>query len=64
MTVDPRWGATVRELRSLLRQATGESRWDDYLARCRAEGRPPMSRREFERHRAEHKERNPQARCC
>jgi hypothetical protein len=59
-----RWGSSVRELRTLLRQATGESRWDDYLARCQAEGRTPMTRREFERHRAEHKERNPQARCC
>ncbi len=59
-----RWGESVRELRALLRQATGESRWDDYVARCRVEGTPPMSRREFERHRAEHKERNPQARCC
>jgi uncharacterized short protein YbdD (DUF466 family) len=59
-----RWGESVRELRTLLRQATGESRWDDYVARCGVEGTTPMSRREFERHRAEHKERNPQARCC
>jgi uncharacterized short protein YbdD (DUF466 family) len=59
-----RWGESVRELRTLLRQATGESRWDDYVARCAAEGTSPMGRREFERHRAEHKERNPQARCC
>jgi uncharacterized short protein YbdD (DUF466 family) len=59
-----RWGESVRELRTLLRQATGESRWDDYVARCEVEGMTPMSRREFERHRAEHKERNPQARCC
>ena len=49
---------------SLLREATGESKWDNYLERCRAEGRTPMSRRAFERHRAEHRERNPQARCC
>jgi hypothetical protein len=59
---------TIREavtgVRSLLREATGESKWDDYLERCRAEGRTPMSRRAFERHRAEHRERNPQARCC
>ena len=54
---------SVRELRSLLRQATGESRWDEYVARCHAEGATPVSRREFERHRSEHKERNPQARC-
>ena len=54
----------MRELRALLRQATGESHWDEYVARCDVEGRTPMSRREFERHRAEHKERSPQARCC
>jgi uncharacterized short protein YbdD (DUF466 family) len=59
-----RWGESVRELRTLLRQATGESRWDEYVARCRAEETTPMGRREFERHRADHKERNPQARCC
>jgi uncharacterized short protein YbdD (DUF466 family) len=59
-----RWGESVRELRALLRQATGESRWDEYVARCDVEGTTPMSRREFERHRAEHKERCPQARCC
>jgi hypothetical protein len=59
-----RWKESVRELCTLLRQATGEARWDDYVARCTAEGATPMNRRDFERHRAEHKERNPQARCC
>ncbi len=59
-----RIGESVRELRALLRQATGESRWDEYVARCRVDGTTPMTRREFERHRADHKERNPQARCC
>lgn len=48
----------------LLRQATGEAKWDDYLARCEHEGVEPMSRRAFERHRADEKEHNPQARCC
>jgi uncharacterized short protein YbdD (DUF466 family) len=47
-----------------LRQATGEAKWDEYVARCRHEGSEPMSRRAFERHRAEHKENNPQSRCC
>lgn len=47
-----------------LKEATGEAKWDEYLERCRREGREAMSRREFERHRAEHKERNPQSRCC
>jgi uncharacterized short protein YbdD (DUF466 family) len=47
-----------------LKEATGEAKWDEYLERCRREGQDPMTRREFERHRAEHKERNPQSRCC
>jgi predicted HicB family RNase H-like nuclease len=48
----------------LLRQATGEAKWDDYLAACRRDGVEPMSRREFERHRSEVREHNPQSRCC
>ena len=47
-----------------LREVSGEARWDEYLARCTEENRTPMSRREFERHRADHRERNPQSRCC
>jgi predicted HicB family RNase H-like nuclease len=47
-----------------LKQATGEAKWDEYLERCSREGREPMTRREFERHRSDHKERNPQSRCC
>ena len=47
-----------------LKQATGEAKWDEYLDRSHAEGVDPMSRRDFERHRAEHKERTPQSRCC
>lgn len=47
-----------------LKQATGEARWDQYVERCTAEGTRPMSRRDFERHRADHLERNPQSRCC
>jgi len=54
----------LEELRRLLREATGEAKWDEYVARCEADGVVPMSRREFERHRLEHKERNPQNRCC
>lgn len=47
-----------------LKQATGEAKWDEYVDRCAREGVEPMSRREFERHRADHKEHNPQSRCC
>ncbi|QCX26564.1 CstA-like transporter-associated (seleno)protein [Nocardioides jishulii] len=55
---------TGRGLWWYLRQATGEAKWDDYLARCRAEGREPMSRREFERHRDQHREESARHSCC
>lgn len=54
----------VRALRWYVRQASGEAKWDEYVERCRAQGSEPMTRRAFERHRADHRERNPQSRCC
>ena len=53
-----------RGLHWYLKQATGESKWDDYLERCRRDGTDPLSRRQFERQRAEQHEKHPQARCC
>jgi uncharacterized short protein YbdD (DUF466 family) len=53
-----------RGLRWYLRQVTGESKWDEYVDRCRAQGVDPMSRVEFERHRSDYRENNPQSRCC
>jgi len=53
-----------RGIRWYLKQVTGEAKWDEYLERTRNENVSPVSRRDFERHRAEHKERTPQARCC
>jgi hypothetical protein len=47
-----------------LRQATGEAKWDRYLAEATSQGVEPMSRRDFERHRSEHSEKSPPARCC
>jgi len=47
-----------------LKHVSGESRWDDYLARCSAEGVEPMSRRTFERHRADQREARVEGRCC
>ena len=55
---------TARGVVWYLRQASGEAKWDEYVARCRADGTSPMSRREWERHRADHRGRNPQSRCC
>lgn len=54
----------VAGLRWYLREATGEARWDEYLAACAATGQEPLSRREFERHRDEHRERAGRSRCC
>ena len=54
----------VRGIRWYLKQVSGEAKWDEYLERARSEDMEPMSRRDFERHRTEHKENNPQARCC
>ena len=53
-----------RGIRWYLRAVTGEAKWDEYLERCRDDGVEPASRRDFERHRAEHNEKSPRARCC
>lgn len=53
-----------RGVRWYLKEFTGESRWDDYLARCERDGVEPMSRRDFERHRADHRETRVEGRCC
>ena len=47
-----------------LKEFTGEARWDDYLERCARDGVDPTSRKAFERHRADHRERCAQSRCC
>jgi uncharacterized short protein YbdD (DUF466 family) len=54
----------ARTLRWFVRQLTGESKWDDYVAECGAFGEAPMSRREFERRRDHEREHAPGARCC
>jgi hypothetical protein len=53
-----------RGIRWYLRQVSGEAKWDEYLERARHEGVVPISRRDFERHRSEHSEQSPRARCC
>ena len=53
-----------RGLRWYVRQATGEAKWDEYVATCRSQGVEPISRREFERHRDDHREAHPESRCC
>lgn len=51
-------------LRWYLREVSGESRWDAYVARCRTEGREPQDRRTWERHRADEREHHAAQRCC
>jgi uncharacterized short protein YbdD (DUF466 family) len=57
-------GRAWRGVRWYLREWSGEARWDDYLRHCAEHGHQPMSRREFERRRADELERNPVSRCC
>lgn len=47
-----------------LKQFTGEAKWDEYVDRCQREDLAPLTRREFERHRADHRESTTQSRCC
>ena len=47
-----------------LKQVSGESAWDEYVARCARDGTAPASRRTFERHRADHREHAAPGRCC
>lgn len=54
----------ARGIRWYVRQLTGEAKWDEYLASCGRRGEAPMSRRQFERHRADHAESGTRARCC
>jgi uncharacterized short protein YbdD (DUF466 family) len=53
----------ARRLWWYLREVSGESAYDDYLARVRP-GERVLSRREFERHRADQRGHDPGSRCC
>jgi len=53
-----------RGVRWYVREATGEARWDEYVERCAREGVEPMSRRAWERHRADRREHDLRGRCC
>jgi uncharacterized short protein YbdD (DUF466 family) len=61
---------TVREalagVRWYLREVSGESAYDHYVEHARRAhpDEPVMSRRDFERHRQDDRDRNPRARCC
>ena len=53
-------------MRWYLREVSGESAYDHYVEHMRADHPDGliMSRRDFERARQDHREANPQARCC
>jgi uncharacterized short protein YbdD (DUF466 family) len=56
----------MASVRWYLREISGESAYDRYVAHMRREhpGQPVMTRREFERRRQDAREENPRARCC
>ena len=47
-----------------LKQASGEAKWDEYVEHCRRHQHEPMTRRQFERQRADVKDAAPVSRCC
>lgn len=51
-------------VRWYLRALTGEDRWDRHVELCAAQGRTPMGRREFERHRTDVAAAHAHERCC
>ena len=63
MTMLQRWG---RGVRWYLREVTGESAYDRYVAHERVAhgGAPVLDRRTFERRRQDLEEGRPQQRCC
>ncbi|NYG59475.1 hypothetical protein BJ980_002398 [Nocardioides daedukensis] len=52
------------EVRRLWREASGQERWERYVVRSRAAGLEPMSRRDWERRRSDHRDAHPEGRCC
>ena len=54
----------VRGVHWSLKELAGEGAWDRYLQHCAEHGHPPVSRREFERRRADEREANPVTSCC
>ena len=56
----------VSGVRWYLREVSGESGYDRYVAHVRREhpDEPVMSRRDYERWRQDDRDKNPRARCC
>jgi uncharacterized short protein YbdD (DUF466 family) len=56
----------LTSVRWYLREVSGESAYDRYVAHMRADhpSQPVMTRREFERRRQDDRDDRPQARCC
>ena len=56
----------ARGVRWYLREVSGETAYERYVAHARAEHPDAliMSRRDFERARQDHREANPRTRCC
>ena len=59
-------GRALRFVWWYVREVSGETAYDRYVEHTRRNhvGEPVMSRRDFERHRQDARENQPQARCC
>ena len=66
MTPGTAFRQTARGLGRYLREVSGETAYDRYVAHRRREhpDEPVMSRRDFERWRMDQRDENPSARCC
>jgi uncharacterized short protein YbdD (DUF466 family) len=65
LAVLPAVRRSARWLRWYLKEVSGESAYDRYLAHARAEHPDAMlSRREFERRRMDQRDERPESRCC
>jgi len=62
----PRVRTALRVLWAYLREASGDSAYDAYVAHTRQchPGAPVQSRRDFERRRMDDRDARPESRCC
>lgn len=62
----PRGQSVLRGLWSYLREVSGETAYERYVAHARRDhpDAPVLARREFERRRQDDRDRSPQSRCC
>ena len=57
-------GEALRGVRWYLRQVDGSARWEEHLRSSAEHGHRPLTRREFERRRADARAGSVSSRCC